>query len=84
MGHARGAVLLACHHAGVSVRDLPATNVKKSLTGNGHASKLQVQRSIQAVCKLTRLPEPPDVADALAIALCAGRNLRTPERASPR
>ena len=84
MGHARGAVLLACHHAGVTVRDLPATNVKKSLTGNGHASKLQVQRSIQAVCKLTRLPEPPDVADALAIALCAGRNPRIPERASPR
>jgi len=73
MAHARGAVLLACRQAGLSVRDLPATRIKKSLTGNGHASKRQVQRAIQAVCKLTELPEPPDVADALAIALCAGR-----------
>ena len=75
MGHARGAVLLAAAQAGVDVADLPATNVKKSLTGNGHASKLQVQRTIQAVFKLKELPSPPDVSDALAIALCAGRNI---------
>lgn len=73
MGHARGVILLAAEQAGVGVRNLPATHVKKSLTGNGHASKLQVQRAIQAVCRLDKLPEPPDVADALAIALCAGR-----------
>jgi crossover junction endodeoxyribonuclease RuvC len=74
MGHARGAVLLCCEQAGVSIRNLAATKVKKSLTGNGHASKLQMQRSIQAICRLDKLPEPPDVADAIAIALCAGQN----------
>lgn len=74
MGHARGVILLACQQAGVAIRNMPATNVKKSLTGNGHASKLQVQRAIQMVCKLPELPEPPDVADAIAIALCAGRH----------
>ncbi len=73
MGHARGVLLLACRQAGVGVRNMPATMVKKSLTGNGHASKLQMQRSIQMVCSLPALPEPPDVADAIAIALCAGR-----------
>lgn len=73
MAHARGAILLACSQAGLSVRDLPATKVKKSLTGNGHASKRQVQRAVQAACKLDQSPEPPDVADALALALCAGR-----------
>ena len=73
MAHARGAILLACRQAGLGVRDLPATKVKKSLTGNGHASKRQVQRAVQAACKLDQSPEPPDVADALALALCAGR-----------
>lgn len=73
MGHARGAMLLACRQAGVAVRSIAATNVKKSLTGNGHASKIQVQRAIQAICRLKELPQPPDVADAVAIALCAGR-----------
>lgn len=75
MAHARGAVLMACHAAGIAVQDLPATHVKKSLTGNGHASKLQVQRTVQAVFSLLELPQPPDVADALAIALCAARSL---------
>ena len=73
MAHARGAVMLACRQAKVAIRDLAATEVKKSLTSNGHASKAQVQRAIMAVCRLKELPQPPDVADALAIALCAGR-----------
>ncbi|MDP6045232.1 MAG: crossover junction endodeoxyribonuclease RuvC [Phycisphaerae bacterium] len=75
MAHARGVILLAAQQAGVAVRGLAATKVKKSLTGNGHATKLQMQRAIQAVCRLENLPEPPDVADALAIALCAGRQI---------
>lgn len=75
MGHARGIVLLACRQAGVAVRSLSATAVKKGITGNGHASKLQVQRAVQSILKLKALPQPPDVADALAIALCAARRL---------
>jgi len=73
MGHARGAALLALAQAGVPVLDLPATMVKRSLTGNGHASKEQVQRAVAVMCRLRTIPEPPDVADALAIALCASK-----------
>jgi len=75
MAHARGVILLAAQQAGVAVRDLAATEVKKNLTGNGHASKQQVQRAIQSLCRLAELPQPPDVADAIAIALCAARKL---------
>ena len=73
MGHARGAILLAFAQAGVDVLDLPATMVKRSVTGNGHASKEQVQRAVMVMCQLREVPEPADVADALAIALCAGK-----------
>jgi len=76
MAHARGVIMLAATQRGIAVRDMPATKVKKSLTGNGHASKSQMQHAIQTVCKLAELPQPPDVADALAIALCAGRQIR--------
>lgn len=76
MAHARGVIMLAARQAGIAVCDLPATKVKKNLTGNGHASKQQVQRAIQSVCKLAEFPQPADVADALAIALCAGRQIR--------
>jgi crossover junction endodeoxyribonuclease RuvC len=75
MAHARGIILLACRQAQVAVRHVAATHVKKSLTGNGHASKLQMQRSVQSLFRLDELPQPPDVADAIAIALCGGRKL---------
>lgn len=71
MGHARGVVLLAAARAGIDVVGILPTRVKKTLTGNGHASKLQMQRAIMATLNLPRPPEPPDVADALAIAWCA-------------
>ncbi|NQU74810.1 MAG: crossover junction endodeoxyribonuclease RuvC [Planctomycetes bacterium] len=75
MGHARGVILLAAQQAGTAIKNLPATTIKKSLTGNGHASKRQMQYAIRTEFKLAKLPEPADVADALAVALCAGRRV---------
>ena len=70
MGHARGVICLAATQAGIRVVHYSATQVKRILTGSGRASKSQVQRAIQRELGLAGLPEPPDVADALAIALC--------------
>ena len=47
----------------------PSTKIKKTITGNGHASKQQVQRMVQNILKLKDPPEPADVSDALAMAL---------------
>jgi crossover junction endodeoxyribonuclease RuvC len=41
--------------------------------GNGHADKSQMQRAVQAYFGLAEPPEPPDVADAIAIAMCASQ-----------
>lgn len=71
MGHARGVILLCAQRRGIELVELPANRIKKNLTGHGHASKAQMQRSVQQLFKLKDLPEPPDVADAIAIALCA-------------
>jgi crossover junction endodeoxyribonuclease RuvC len=70
MGHARGVICLAAAEAGVPVLHYSATQVKRILTGSGHAPKSQIQRAIQLEFGLAQLPDPPDVADALAIALC--------------
>ena len=75
MGHARGVVLLAAARRGVRVEQFAANRVKQSVTGHGHAAKHQVQRAIQQLWNLPTPPEPPDVADALAIAVCCGRAL---------
>lgn len=70
MGHARGVICLAAVQAGISVKHYSATQIKRILTGSGRASKSQVQRAIQRELALSAVPDPPDVADALAIALC--------------
>ena len=75
MGHARGVILLAARRHGVRVEQFAVNRIKQSLTGHGHASKAQVQRAIQAQWNLPALPEPSDVADALAVAFCCGMNL---------
>jgi crossover junction endodeoxyribonuclease RuvC len=70
MGHARGVICLAAAKAGIDVTNYSATQIKKILTGNGRAPKSQMQAAIQRELRLAKLPEPADVADALAIALC--------------
>jgi crossover junction endodeoxyribonuclease RuvC len=70
MGHARGVICLAAAQAGIPVVHYSATQVKKITTGSGRASKAQVQLAVQHELGLVAPPEPPDVADALAIALC--------------
>ncbi len=77
MGHARGVVLLAGQSRGVAIDELMPTEVKKAITGDGHATKIQVQQAIKCQCRLDELPSPPDVADAIAIAICAARRLAT-------
>ena len=75
MGHARGVILLAAQRRKIKVEQFSANRIKQSVVGHGHAGKMQVQRSIQQLFKLKEPPEPPDVADALAVALCCGRQL---------
>jgi len=70
MGHARGTLLLATGQRSIPVHSYSANRIKKSLTGNGHADKEQVQRMIMSLLHLTQLPSPPDIADAIAVALC--------------
>ena len=77
MGHARGVICLVARLAGIPVVSFSAKRVKQAVTGNGNASKLQVQRSVQHFFSLDQTPHPPDVADALAVALCYMNTMRS-------
>jgi len=70
MGYVRGVILLSAGLSSISVVNYSATAVKKFLTGNGRATKEQVQRMIMSRLNLNKVPTPNDVSDALAIALC--------------
>jgi crossover junction endodeoxyribonuclease RuvC len=70
MAHARGAFFLAGAQRGIPVVSYASTKVKKLVTGSGRASKEQMQHAIARELGLAKPPEPHDVADALAVALC--------------
>ena len=80
MGHARGVILQKCAEAAIKVRSFSATRIKKSVTGNGRASKEQIQRTVQAILSLPRPPEPNDVADAIAAAMCCANEVKLNSR----
>ena len=84
MGHARGVILLAAAMEGVPVYDYPPARIKKSLIGHGRADKARMQAAVQQRLNLSALPEPHDVADAMAIALCALEERRRADRLAQR
>lgn len=70
MGHARGVICLAAGLQGVPLHQYAATRIKNAVCGHGRASKEQMQKMVQHRLDLTKVPQPNDVADALAVALC--------------
>ncbi|MGD9495579.1 MAG: crossover junction endodeoxyribonuclease RuvC [Armatimonadota bacterium] len=80
MGHARGVIILAASQHAVKVESYPASLVKKSLTGNGRASKEQVRRMVVQALGLSQAPEPDHVSDALALAICPTAPARGADR----
>jgi len=71
LGYARGVILLAGEQASLPLVELTPAEIKKSISGNGRASKPQMQLAIAHTLQLEEPPEPADVADALAIAITA-------------
>lgn len=69
-GQAAGVALVAAARSGRAVAQYTANEVKMALVGYGNATKDQVQRMVASVLGLPRPPSPPDVADALALAVC--------------
>jgi crossover junction endodeoxyribonuclease RuvC len=70
MAHARGAILLAGTQRELPVVSYSATRIKKTISGNGRASKEQMQHAMLHEFNLPSLPEPHDVSDSLSVALC--------------
>ncbi len=72
LGQARGALMAAIGGADIVASEYAATRIKQTVTGNGQATKSQMQKMVQRTLKLEK-PPPQDAADALAAAICHGR-----------
>jgi crossover junction endodeoxyribonuclease RuvC len=64
-----GAALVLAVERGLPFEQYAPLQVKRAIVGVGRADKLQMQKMVAIHYKLSELPKPPDVADALAVAL---------------
>lgn len=70
LGQVRGVAMLAAAAAGLEVAEYSPLTIKSSVVGYGRAEKHQVQLMVTRLLELPAPPEPLDVSDALAIAIC--------------
>jgi crossover junction endodeoxyribonuclease RuvC len=70
VGQASGLALALAGRAGVPVVHYSPNEVKLAVAGDGGAGKFEVQQMVMRLLQLSELPDPPDAADALALALC--------------
>ena len=80
LGQVRGVAMLAAASAGLEVAEYSPLSIKSAVVGYGKAEKHQVQQMVTRLLKLDEVPEPADVADALAIAICHLHTAATKER----
>jgi crossover junction endodeoxyribonuclease RuvC len=69
IGEARACAMLAAAECGIEIAEYPPARVKQAVSGNGRATKEQIQHMIKTLLGLKSLPKP-DSADALAVAFC--------------
>jgi crossover junction endodeoxyribonuclease RuvC len=70
LGQVRGVAMLAASLSGLPVAEYAPLAIKSAVVGYGKADKAQVQNMVARLLRLDAAPEPADVADALAIAIC--------------
>ncbi len=69
VARATGAAMVVAADAGLPVEEYGPSEVKNAVTGTGSADKAQVQRALTRIHGLREVPEQPDAADAVAVAL---------------
>lgn len=80
LGQARGITLLVPAQRGLPVAEYPPNLVKKTVVGNGHAAKEQIQMMVSTLLPGCRDGLTPDAADALAVAICHAHHRQTAQR----
>ncbi|MCL1902098.1 MAG: crossover junction endodeoxyribonuclease RuvC [Alphaproteobacteria bacterium] len=69
LGHARAASIVAIGTFEIPIYEYEPNNIKKAITGAGHADKSQVDAMVKILLP-GAAPKSADESDAIAIALC--------------
>jgi crossover junction endodeoxyribonuclease RuvC len=70
VARATGVIMLAAAEAGIPVEEYAPLEVKMAVTGVGNATKDAVRRALARIIGIREVPDDPDAADAVAVAVC--------------
>ncbi len=76
VAQARGVHLLAAENKSIPLYEYTPLQIKQGIVGYGRAEKRQVQEMVKIILKLDKIPQPDDVADGLAAAICHAHSLK--------
>lgn len=76
IAQARGVHLLAAENKNIPLYEYTPLQIKQGIVGYGRAEKRQVQEMVKIILKLDKIPQPDDVADGLAAAICHAHSLK--------
>lgn len=84
LGRAQGVAMVAALSRDVPITEYEPSKIKMAITGNGAASKEQVQEMLRRILSIDRSELPPelDATDALAAAMCHFYESSRPQRAA--
>ena len=71
VSEARGVIINSANSLNLGILEFTPLEVKTAVTGYGKAEKYQVQKMVQNILKLEKMPKSDDAADAIAIGLAA-------------
>ncbi len=69
LGHVRGVICLLCAQKNIELAEYSVKRIRKSLTGNGNATKVQTKRTVADLLRIDESKLTLDASDALALAL---------------
>lgn len=73
VSQARGVIILTVSQKNIPIQEFTPLQAKTAVVGYGRATKKQVQKMVQNILNMEKVPKPDDAADALAIAVCCAQ-----------
>ncbi|MEC8853416.1 MAG: crossover junction endodeoxyribonuclease RuvC [Bacteroidota bacterium] len=70
LGRAQGVAMAAGLYRNIPIFEYSPKKIKKSITGNGNASKEQVAAMLKSLLTIKEMPKHLDATDGLAAAVC--------------
>ena len=80
VAQARGVILVTARINQIATYEYTPLQIKQAVTGYGRADKMQVQKMVQSILKIEKIPKLDDITDSMAIGICHAHSQKFAEK----